>query len=125
MKQTETHTYHYLTVEESIRQNGHRHLERTISYISAGYPDRFADSSLRKAIKNFKRADEIKIQTPDWFVKYLGMMEDKIAAAVAKNIMNGMEGNHFNNGLLTGILYYKIDENGNRTYLNSDKIFLK
>lgn len=84
----------YISLEEAIRQNGHRHLERAISYISAGYPDRFADGSLRKAIKNFKKADELKFKTV--IDKVLDPIINNLVDKVAQSIMDGIknEPNH-------------------------------
>lgn len=71
------------TAEEYYRQNGDRHLERAIAYISAGYPLRFYNGSMLKAIKNFKKADSVKIP------KFLLPMLDGLAKAIADKIMNG------------------------------------
>jgi hypothetical protein len=46
----------YFRLNDWHKRNGERHLANAISYASAGYPDRFYEGSMRKAIRNFDRA---------------------------------------------------------------------
>lgn len=73
--------YIYYTIEECYRRNGYRHLERAIAYTSAGYPDRFYEGSMRKALRNFKKADELKIP------EYLEPMLDLFTKRIVDSIM--------------------------------------
>lgn len=74
---------HYQTIDDWFKQNAERHLERAIAYASAGYPDRFYEGSMRKAIRNFKIADDFKV--PEFFKPYV----DALSNAIADNILNG------------------------------------
>jgi len=78
----------YLTLEETIRQNGHRHLERAISYASAGYPNRFYEGSMRKALKNFKRADSFT-EVDKLCQLFWKQMADDLYNRIVDNIING------------------------------------
>lgn len=73
----------YKPVAEHYRRNGWRHLENAISYASAGYPLRFYNGSMIKALRNFKRANSLEI--PQWLnenIKFLSQM-------IADQILNG------------------------------------
>jgi hypothetical protein len=70
----------YLTLVDSIRQNGNRHLANAIGYASAGLP-RHSDGSLRKAMRNLSKADSFTI--PPW----LDGLADQLACAVADTIL--------------------------------------
>lgn len=97
IKQYETVTYEYLTVEECIRRNGHRHLERAIAYASAGYPDRYFEGSMKKALKAYAKAELFK--TPDWMIKAYGHRLKEIS-------------DHVSDAILYGRSFTKTDENG-------------
>lgn len=75
--------FKYYTVEDHFRSNGERHLERAISYISAGFPDRYYQGSMGKAERNFKKAEGLKL--PDFLNSIVG----KLANSVADTILNG------------------------------------
>lgn len=75
--------YHYISVAEHYRLNGCRHLENAISYASAGYPLRFYNGSMVKALRNFKRAEGLEF--PFWLessIKYMGQI-------ITNRILNG------------------------------------
>lgn len=76
--------YEYVRVEDHFRLNGERHLEHAIGYISAGYPDRFADGSLKKAKRNFKLGRGLELPP---------IVEDStniLANRIANFILNGI-----------------------------------
>lgn len=75
-----SYTHEYLTVEEYYRRNGKRHLERAIAYTSASYPDRYYEGSMKKALRNLKKADELKV--PDLLKPILNKLSDQVADAI-------------------------------------------
>lgn len=73
----------YISVSESIRQNGDRHKANAERYLAEGKPD-YAAGSLRKAARNYYKADELDqmLQVPA-FIKpaydaLLKAVEDEI-----------------------------------------------
>lgn len=86
----------YLTVEQSIRKNGNRHLERAIAYASAGYSEQYYQGSMKKALKNFKLADE--------FANYF-----KIDDPVLKSIGNILD-KSISDAILYGTSFYRVNE---------------
>lgn len=80
-------THEYLSVEECIRRNGHRHLERAIAYASAGYPDRYYQGSMAKAKRAYLKADLFK--TPEWMIKAYGHKLVDFVDSVNDAIMHG------------------------------------
>lgn len=77
--------YEYLTIEECIRRNGHRHLERAIAYASAGYPDKFYKGSIKKALKQYVKAELFK--TPEWMIRAYGHKLNEISKNIANAII--------------------------------------
>lgn len=78
---------HYITIQDQFKLNGDRHLERAIAYASAQYPDRYFEGSMRKAISNYKKADEFK------FVVHIERMFifKEINERITFSIMNGSD----------------------------------
>jgi hypothetical protein len=99
----------YLTIEDKIRANGHRHLERAISYACAEYPDHYYEGSMRKARKNFKIADSFT-------------ETDKLMQLFLKNIAEDLN-NHISNHILYGTGYSKINDDGTVTSLKTKDIY--
>lgn len=52
--------YSYVSVAQQIRNNAERHLANAVGYASRSNFS-YCDGSMRKALRNFKRADEIDI----------------------------------------------------------------
>ncbi len=62
----------YLTVSQSIRANGERHLANAVGYAAKGNLN-YSAGSMRKALRQFKRADELD----NWFnypIREFGVM---------------------------------------------------
>ena len=90
----------YLTIEQSIRNNGHRHLERAIAYASAQWPEHYVLGSLRKAERNFKKADTIAhLYKTDPIMQ---AVIDRMNGRIAVQIM--YDGNGNDNVGLSGLL---------------------
>ena len=70
----------YISVQEAYRLNSERHLANAISYASAGYPDRFYDGSMRKAVRNLNISDKFKC--------YVYVSQYVLCCNVANDIMN-------------------------------------
>ena len=51
----------YLTIEDHFKTNGDRHLERAFNHYYHRYPPRYWQRSLDKALKNYKKADALKL----------------------------------------------------------------
>jgi hypothetical protein len=62
------HLMAYLSVEQTIRKNGERHLANAVSYASKNLPTH-SEGSLCKAKKNFRRADVLRGPSMPDFVK--------------------------------------------------------
>lgn len=75
----------YMTLSENIRKNGDRHKANAERYLSQGLPE-YAAGSMRKAEKNYKRADEIEeiFKLP----KFLEPFYKEVKEAMARNIFN-------------------------------------
>lgn len=82
----------YYTVVQHYKDNANRHLERAIAYASAGFADRYFEDSMKKALRNFKVADEFKVPS------FLEPFQKQMIAAIAKDILYGQS-------------FYKISEN--------------
>lgn len=74
----------YISIGDCIRANGDRHLERAIAYASAGYPERFFQGSMKKALRNYKNADALKIDDP--LIKHI---TDAISVNITAILMRG------------------------------------
>lgn len=72
----------YFSVEESVRLNGERHLANAIGYAAKGNPN-YCMGSLRKAERNFKRADSLTLPP------FLKPVVDILQGIVADQIMHG------------------------------------
>jgi len=94
MKQSEIHTYHYLSVEGSIRANGDRHLERAFNHLYCGHPDTYWQGSVDKALKNYKKADALKL---DPIIEaMMKPLMDRLAIGMSDAIMYGTSYTKFN-----------------------------
>lgn len=76
----------YITVEQSLRNNGDRHLERAIAYASAQWPDHYYEGSIKKAIRNYKKADGFIITDP-FFKSMIELAGNIIIKHVADSLM--------------------------------------
>lgn len=99
----------YLTIEQSIRQNGNRHLERAIAYASAGYPERYYQSSMKKALRNFKLANEFR----NYF---------RIDDPVLRSIVNVLD-KSLTDAILHGTSYFYVNEDGTIKSIDAKNTF--
>jgi mono/diheme cytochrome c family protein len=65
----------YRSIEQCHRANGDRHAARAKYWLAQGKPD-YAEGSMRKARRNWARADAWK--TPDCFAPLMKQMLDRI-----------------------------------------------
>ena len=77
----------YLPLAECIRLNGERHLANAIGYASRGL-ESYSDGSLRKAVKNFDRADRLLFGCA--LPPQLQFIVDTLSETIANNIINGL-----------------------------------
>lgn len=76
-------SYKYITVEEAIRLNGDRHLQRANRYL-ADENFEFAEGSLAKAEKNYSKANILRIDPI--FDNILKDLSDRIADSILNGI---------------------------------------
>lgn len=89
IRQGKAATYHYLSLSESIKQNGDRHKANAEKYLAEGKLQHAA-GSLRKAARNYERA--AKAEMPQ--LQYLGLFDmdaftDKLKVDISNMIMYG------------------------------------
>lgn len=82
-------TTQYFTLEQTIRNNGHRHLERAIAYASAQWPEYYYQGSMKKAKRNYAKADKFKIYP--WQQEII----DRLSENVAEQVMYCNNGSKF------------------------------
>lgn len=77
----------YINIEESLNNNGNRHLGRALYYIYSNYPDKFWEGSLKKALKNYKKANELSLNPFEYMI--INDISNKLANQIFNVIVNG------------------------------------
>ena len=77
----------YMKIEQSIRANGDRHFNNAYYYALCGYPKSYFDGAMRKAEKNYKKADRLKIDPI--LEAIFKPMVDNLMNRINGSIMNG------------------------------------
>lgn len=96
----------YLTIEDSFRHNGDRHLTRAFNHLYYGHPDSYWQGSIDKAIKNYKNADALKLDP--WAQNIVDIMAHRMADVI-----------------LYGIQFTKTNSDGSITPISAKDIYIK
>ena len=76
----------FLSTADSIRLDGERHLANSIGYASRGLFG-YSDGSMRKAIRNFKRANHLDMRLDSFTRRVMEPIASDFAKRIADRIM--------------------------------------
>lgn len=76
----------YLTMAESIKLNGERHLANAVGYASRGLFSH-SDGSMRKAVRNFNRADDLEMPLSPFTRRITDRVTSDFVKRIADRIM--------------------------------------
>lgn len=105
----------YITIQQTYRMNGDRHLERAIAYISAGYHNKYADGSLVKAKRNYEMAKKLD--------KFLPAIVFKTLADSTLDETLNMIARSLTESIIHGIGFYHQDEYDYYTHIPNKDVY--